>query len=234
MRVQFHACGNAATPRAGEPAERRLWVIDENPQAKARPGCSSTRRWCWRRSLMIGTALPARAERERRAVRHAVRRRRIPLQAAQLSPRDLPGRAAPRQRGRGAEGHRAELLRLQGRSAGARRFRGVARTARKSRRSSRRPPARRSARRRPAWTASTCSPKRTSRRRSSDYYAANPQFIWVSGSSANAQGRSRRSACSALPTATGCRRPTMPSPCRRRPPMAAIRRRAWPSWCASR
>ena len=44
----------------------------------------------------------------------------------------------------------------------------------------------------------------------------------------------RRSACSAPPTATGCRRPTMPSPSRRRPPMAAMRRRAWPSWCASR
>ena len=68
----------------------------------------------------------------------------------------------------------------------------------------------------------------------SDYYSANPQFIWVTDQQRQRQGASRRSACSARPTATACRRPTMPSPCRPRPPMPAMRPPAWPSWCASR
>ena len=146
----------------------------------------------------------------------ATSRAMLPAKVFPDAPRPRKVVAAPKVTGPSYYNYKADpLVRVD--------FAALARRCRKRSRSSRRPPGSRSAMPRPASTASTCSPRRTSRKAISDYYAANPQFIWVTGQSVNAKAEAGDPPARLGRQLRADRRPTMPSPFRPRPPMAAMR-----------
>ena len=216
----FHACRNCGEGCEQGGRAAGFGLIDENP----RQGCpiSSTRADCG--VADDGHGDPARAEREG-GLFDALFGGGIRYKPRNVDPRKVLPRmrrvprkavAAPKVTGPSYYNYKADpLVRVD--------FAALARRAGKGhvRAVARRPIDQRS-RGRPGRLRPVCREGYRARR-SPTITAANPQFIWVTGPDRQREGRRRRSACSAPPTATGCRRPTMPSPFRPRPPMAAMR-----------